>query len=91
ISSWTHIDILPVFLLLVTETYTIEEIEMVKRGITDLIQHLLINEPINIEEYIDIDRNEEIYFSTDKNILFQKIVDMINRINTLEEEESSEK
>ena len=43
--------------------------------------------PIDIEEYIDIDRNEEIYSSTDENVLFQEIVDTINHIDTLEEEE----
>ena len=46
--------------------------------------------PIDIEEYIDIDRNEEIYSSTDENVLFQEIVDTINHIDTLEEEEPSE-
>ena len=46
--------------------------------------------PIDIEEYIDIDRNEEIYSSTDENVLFQEIVDTINHIDALEEEEPSE-
>ncbi|CAG8545568.1 2913_t:CDS:2 [Ambispora leptoticha] len=41
-------------------TCATEEIEMVKRGIADLIQCLPMDEPINIEEYIDIDRNKEI-------------------------------
>ena len=49
-----------------------------------------MDEPIDIEEYIDIDRNEEIYSSTDENVLFQEIVDTINHIDALEEEEPSE-
>ena len=49
-----------------------------------------MDEPIDIEEYIDIDRNEEIYSSTVENVLFQEITDTINHIDTLEEEKPSE-
>ena len=92
ISSWTHADILPVSLPSIPGTYATKEIEVVKRGIADLVQRLPMDGPIDIEEeYIDIDRNEEIYSSTDKNGLFQEIVDTINHIDTLKEEEPSEK
>jgi len=78
------------FLPSIPGTYATEEIEVVKRGIADLVQRLPMDGPIDIEEYIDIDRNEEIYSSTDENVLFQEIVDTINHIDALEEEEPSE-
>src|SRR5205085_209653 len=90
ISSWTRADILPVSLPSIPGTYATEEIEVVKRGIADLVQRLPMDGPIDIEEYIDIDRNEEIYSSTDETVLFQEIVDTINHIDALEEEEPSE-
>jgi len=90
ISSWTRADILPVSLPSIPGTYATEEIEVVKRGIADLVQRLPMDEPIDIEEYIDIDRNEEIYSSTVENVLFQEITDTINHIDTLEEEKPSE-
>src|SRR5581483_9486042 len=91
IFSWTRADILPVFLPSISGTYATEEIEVVKRGIADLVQRLpAMDEPIDIEEYVDIDRNEEIYSSTDKTVLFQEITDTINHIDTLEEKEPSE-
>ena len=61
ISSWTRADILPVSLPSIPGAYATEEIEVVKRGLADLVQRLPMDGPIDIEEYIDIDRNEEIY------------------------------
>ena len=90
ISSWTRTDILPVSPSSIPVTYATEEIEVAKRGIADLVQRLPMDEPMDIEEYIDIDKNAEIYSSTDENVLFQEIVDTINHIETLEEEEPSE-
>ncbi|CAG8599747.1 17114_t:CDS:2 [Acaulospora morrowiae] len=89
-SSWTRADILPVSPSSIPITYATEEIEEVKREIADLIQRLPMDEPMNIEEYIDIDKNAEIYSFTDENGLFQEIVDTVNHIETLEEDEPSE-
>ena len=73
ISSWTRADILPVSLPSILGTYATEEIKVVKRGIADLVQRLPMDGPIDIEEYIDIDRNEEIYSSTDENVYSKRL------------------
>ncbi|CAG8675027.1 8877_t:CDS:1, partial [Paraglomus occultum] len=78
------------FPILYPWAYATEKIEEVKREIGDLVQRLPMDEPIGIEEYIDIDKNAEIYSSTDENGLFQEIVDTVNRIETLEEDKPSE-
>ncbi|CAG8649103.1 1351_t:CDS:2 [Acaulospora morrowiae] len=68
----------------------LEEIEEVKRKIADLIQRLPIDEPMNIEEYMDIDKNSEIYSFIDENGLFQEIIDTVNHIEILEKDKPSE-
>ncbi|CAG8650257.1 11614_t:CDS:2, partial [Acaulospora morrowiae] len=73
ISSWTRADILSASTLSIPTTYVIDEIEKIKSEIADLIQHLPIDNPMNVEEYMDIDKNKDIYSSTDENILFQEI------------------
>ena len=84
ISSWTRADILPVS---APSIPVADEIEEVERGIADLFQCLPIDELMDVQEYINIDKNAEIYSSSDENVLFQEIVDTVNHIEILAEEE----
>ena len=62
ISSWTRTDILPVSASSIPVACVTDKVQEVERGIKDLSQRLPIDEPMDVQEYIDRQKCRDLFF-----------------------------